>query len=373
MADTRHKSGALVIVQPWLAAPGHPAQTLRTTVEALSGASSLTCVVPRCAPTFEPLLASIEAHAEVVRYRTLSQWLPAATASALPTLRRRVHRDDVVLFLDAHLVTLAAAWGLLAPRTVPRRLAVLYLRGPERIAAHASAMGVVSRFVERPFVRLLLRTEELASAWATVLPPAARARLGTLPTLEIPAVDERVPSRTGDVSPRFLVAGQLRTGKSLERLVPLFRSRPDLGTLTVAGAFASGAMRSAMPTVADFPGLREGYLDEADLLATVAVHDYLLMLYDEWDHRMEAATLFLAARVGRPVVAFDAGWTGRMVRTHGCGVLVPLDAADLGSVIAGLPAPGSDAYQAMIGGMARFREAHLPDRLRPAFLATLFD
>lgn len=372
MADTRCKSGTLVIVQPWLAAPGHPAQTLRTTVEALSGASPLTCVVPHYAPSFDPLLAALKAHAEVLRYRTPSQWLPVATLSALPTLRRRVHRDDVVLFLDAHLVALAAAWGLLAPSTAPHRLAVLYLRGPERIAAHASAMGVVRRFVERPFVRLLLRTEELASAWAAILPPAARGHVGTLPTLEIPAADERVPSRTGDASPRFLVAGQLRTGKSLERLVPLFRSRPDLGTLTVAGAFASGPMRAALAALTGFPGLREGYLEEPELLATVAEHDYLLMLYDEWDHRMEAASLFLAARVGRPVVAFDVGWTGRMVRAHGCGVLVPTEATDLGSVIAGLPMAGSSAYQAMIDGMARFREAHLPDRLRPTFLTTLF-
>lgn len=362
----------LWLVEPWFAAPGHPAQTLRSTVEALSGVSTMTCLVPRCAPSFESTLTAIEAHAEVVRYRTPSQWLPAATAFALPALRRRIGDHDAILFLDAHLVTLAALWGMLGSKVGPARLAVLYLRGPERIAAHPTAMNAVCRFAERPFVRLLLRTEELAEAWAAVLPSPARRHLGTLPTLEIPPVDERVAPRYDNGSRRFLVIGQLRTGKSLERLVPLFRSRPDLGTLTVAGAFASGATRSAMPVVADYPGLREGYLDEADLLATVAEHDYLLMLYDEWDHRMEAATLFLAARVGRPVVAFDAGWTGRMVRTHGCGVLVPFDAADLGSVIAGLPLPGSDAYQAMNDGMARFREAHLPDRLRPTFLATLF-
>lgn len=363
----------LWLVEPWFSAPGHPAQTLRSTVEALSGASSMTCVVPRCEPSFEPTLTAIAAHAEVLRYRTPSQWLPAATAFSLPALRRRIGDHDAILFLDAHLVTLAALWGVFASKVAPARLAVLYLRGPERIAAHGMAMSTVRRFVDRPFVRLLLRTEELAEAWAAVLPPSARRNLGTLPTLEIPPVDERVEPRRDDSSRRFLVIGQLRTGKGLERLVPLFRSRPDLGTLTVAGAFASESMRSALQVLTGFPGLREGYLDEADLLATVAENDYVLMLYDGWDHRMEAATLFLAARVGRPVVAFDAGWTGRMVRTFGCGVPIPLEAGDLGSVVAGLPQSDSVVYQAMVDGMALFREAHLPDRLRERFLATLFD
>lgn len=359
------------LVEPWFAAPGHPAQTLRSTADALSGVPGLTCLVPRGAPRLDSVIASIAAHATVARYRTPSQWLPLSTVFGLLALRDQIRRDDVVLFLDAHLVALASLWGLLGPRIAPRRVGVLYLGGPERIAGNAPAMAAVRRFVERPFVRLLLRTEELAEAWAAALPPAVRGNVGTLPTLEIPTAEERVPLRPPGGPSRFLVVGQIRTGKGLERLVPLFRSRPDLGTLTVAGAFASDAMRAALPELKGFAGLREGYLAEADLLAKVADHDYLLMLYEGWDHRMEAATLFLAARVGRPVVAFDAGWCGRMLRTYGCGVPIPIGVAELGAAIQALPAPGSPEYAAMIGGMARFRDAHLPDRLRPRFLATM--
>lgn len=364
--------GRLWLVEPWFAAPGHPAQTLRSTAAALSGVPGLTCLVPRCATSLDPVLASISAHATVVRYRTPSSWLPLATAFSLCALRDQTRRDDVVLFLDAHLVALAALWGLLGPRIAPHRLGVLYLGGPERIAGNGPAIVAVRRFLQRPFVRLLLRTDELAEAWAAALPAEVRGNVGTLPTLEIPAADERVPPRLPGGPARFLVVGQVRTGKGLERLVPLFRSRPDLGTLTVAGAFASDTMRSALPELKGFPGLREGYLNEADLLATVADHDYLLMLYEGWDHRMEAATLFLAARVGRPVVAFDAGWCGRMLRTYRCGVAMPTAVGDLGAAIEGFPVPGSAGYAEMVAGMALFRDAHLPDRLRQRFLATMF-
>jgi hypothetical protein len=171
---------------------------------------------------------------------------------------------------------------------------------------------------------------------------------------------------------RFIVAGQIRIGKGLERLVPLFVSRPDLGALTVVGAFASAADRAALPMLTDFPGLREGFIEEHALLRTVGDHDYVLILYEDWDSRMEAATLFLAARVGRPVVCSDTGWCGRMVRTFGCGVTVAshpgFDPAD---ALAALPRPGTADYEALVDGCARFREAHAPERLRPVFLEKL--
>jgi hypothetical protein len=54
----------------------------------------------------------------------------------------------------------------------------------------------------------------------------------------------------------------------------------------------------------DFEGFLEKYLSEEDLIHIASEQDYLFMLYDNWDHRMEGAVMFLAARVNKPVIVY---------------------------------------------------------------------
>src|SRR5262249_27701415 len=101
-----------------------------------------------------------------------------------------------------------------------------------------------------------------------------------------------------------------------------------------------------------------------------AEQDYLLVLYDDWDSRMEAATVFLAARVGRPVVVYDEGWCGRIVGTYNCGVRVSR-LGDTADFFRTLPRPADHSYQALVEGMAEFARAHSGETARAAFLAKL--
>lgn len=366
----------LIIVEPWFAAPGHPAQSLVSTARALAHCTDVSYLVPRTPrdARLDALRDEVATLAPLEVYDTPSLWFPLSTLAAIAALRRRCRAGGGptnAFFLDAHLVALCAAWPLVAGSCRLSRLSTLYLRGPERLFGHRMARRLVLSFLKRPETRLFLRTLELAQAWRTVLPATLAHKVDVLPSLELSDAAAEPPSaRTGPL--RFIVAGQIRIGKGLERLVPLFLSRPDLGALTVVGAFASDADRAALPMLTDFPGLREGFIAEQTLLQTVGDHDYVLILYEDWDSRMEAATLFLAARVGRPVVCFDAGWCGRMVRTFGCGVAIASHAgADPTDALAALPRRGTPEYQALVDGCARFREAHAPERLRPVFLEKL--
>ena len=101
-----------------------------------------------------------------------------------------------------------------------------------------------------------------------------------------------------------------------------------------------------------------------------ASQHYLLMLYDHWDHRMEAATLSLAAAVRRPPLLYNLGWGGRMIATFGCGVAVAPD-VDLAVAIGSLPTPGDVAYRDLQAGLDRYRDAHSPERLCPQTLSVL--
>jgi hypothetical protein len=167
------------------------------------------------------------------------------------------------------------------------------------------------------------------------------------------------------------VLGQVRRGKALEWLVPAY-ARPDArGRLTVAGAFSDARARRELGFLLAYPHFREGMLPEAALLEAAGSQDYLLLLYDDWDDRMEAATLYLAARVGRPVACHPGGWLERKVLETGCGVVVPRGREAALAALAALPRPGEDAYARLRAGMARFRERHASAALRARYLQVL--
>jgi glycosyltransferase involved in cell wall biosynthesis len=221
----------------------------------------------------------------------------------------------------------------------------------------------------RPEVRLFLRTEELAASWRAFLPEVA-AHIGVLPSLEL--FETTAPSGPEPASRvRFGVFGQLRPGKSLEWLVPLFRQHPEAGVLNVAGTFNTAAHRESLSVLKGFDGFVDRYLAEEELLARAAGQDYFLVLYDQWDARMEAANIFLAARAGRPVIVYDAGWCGRMVRDFGCGIAVAPGVRPTHEWFRALPRPGDERYAALLAGMEAFRVAHSGPAIRRRFLDAL--
>jgi len=139
----------------------------------------------------------------------------------------------------------------------------------------------------------------------------------------------------------------------------------------VAGTFISRQHEEVVAVLRAYPHFINRYLKEDELVLLAGKQHYLLMLYDDWDERMEAATLYLAARVGRPVIVRGSGWCGRMVKTYKCGVLCERgdETADF---FRSLPRPGDDEYAALLSGMARFREEHSGPAWRQAFLDKIF-
>ena len=109
------------------------------------------------------------------------------------------------------------------------------------------------------------------------------------------------------------------------------------------------------------------------MLKAAAEQDYLLALYDDWDARMEAATVHLAARVGKPVIVYDAGWPGRMVREFGCGIAVSGNDRPNEDFFGSLPRPGEAKYEALLAGIDRFRADHGGAAIREEFVSKMFD
>ena len=363
----------LLIVQPWFTAVGHPAQSTTFTARVLGPSDKhafLLSKEPEGGP-WEDAAAEIAALAPTERFVVPDASLRKGTLRALKTIAADLATSPRrLLFLDGHLVLLAAAWPFVRARLrAVERVAILYLAGPERIAGNKLAAAIVRRFVRRPEARLFLRTEELAQSWREFLPGCA-THIGVLPSLELH--DVRPPQAPREAPRlRFGVFGQVRPGKSLEWLVPLFRDHPEAGGLTVAGTFNAPAHRAALEVLRGFDGFVDRYLAEDELLARAAEQDYVVILYDQWDSRMEAANLFLAARAGRPVIAYDAGWCGRNVREYGCGALVPPGVRPTHEWFRALPRPGDERYAALLAGMEAFRVAHSGPAVRRRFLDAL--
>lgn len=362
----------LVIAEPWFTLRGHPAQSLLNTARTLGRRDDVVYVISHD-PARSDLLPISQ---ELRKYGTVRQF-PAAGSAAVSTVRAlrlagsiaRGQKQPVsVFFLDAHLLALAIATPLFAllHRGVSG-ICALGLVGPEAIAGASSwRKAVLHRWLARQEVRLYLRTNELAAAWRLAF-SAAPEHIGTLPSLEIPP-GESVPASRPEGPTKFGVLGQIRVGKGLEWLVPLFIAHPALGELHISGNFFNATQRESLPMVAQFSGFCERFVRDEELVPTAAAVDYLLVLYDEWDPRLEAATFFLAARAGRPVICYDSGWCGRMIAEYGCGIAVSTGTRPDAAFFSALPARHSPEYERLLQGSGRFRHAHAAETQRGEFL-----
>ena len=361
----------LVIIQPWFSAVGHPAQSLINTARIIGRNNDILYLISEVPGLGNVKFAKekLQESGDVIEYPVQTDSVREGTLKGLSSLKKLLSAEssiDRIFFLDAHLVLLAALWPFYCRPNI-RALSVVYLFGPERVSRFWPVKWMLQRFLKRREVQLLLRTEELVSAWREAF---LGVNVKCLPSLELPEddFDDAQYAQTPSAHIRFGVLGQIRTGKSLEWLVPLFKSDATLGKLTVAGTFNNDAERQSLSGLVGFEGFRDKFLTEDELVKYALAQDYLLMLYDHWDHRMEGAMMFLAARVNRPVIVFDKGWCGRMVHTYGNGVLAPENSQDFPQFAKALPGSGSPEYLKLLQGVASFKAAHSGAAVRSAFL-----
>lgn len=367
---------ALIIVEPWFTASGHPAQSLVNTAKTIGRDTNIGYLIStqKNLPALDASRKQLKEYGHVTEFKVNSPSLREGTFKALLKLKKMVGQDmhyKHIFFLDAHLVLLALLWPFFFMWLRPKRLSTVYLMGPERILRSKIATWLVGRFIKRNEVTLYLRTEELARAWCEAFSPDFNGRIRHIPSLEIPD-GEKIPTAPAPATPlKFAVIGQVRRGKGLEWLIPMFRESPQLGKLTIAGTFGSAEDRKGLTSLIDFDGFLDKYLTEDEMLQQAMQQDYLLMLYDDWDARMESAVLYLAARANRPVIAFDRGWCGRQLRQFGNGLLAPEGPAAIAEFIKPVPQPGTEAYDALLAGVGRFRVAHSGQALRERYLTEL--
>lgn len=371
----------LLIIQPWFCAIGHPAQSLVNMASAIGRDERVEYLVSSTGDSgiFVDSMEQLKAWGKVETFIVESPTGELNTTKALWALLRmrlKGHKYQRIFFFDGSLLMLALLWPLFSLLLPVKRISLLYLQGPEVFNQCSwRTKLMIKRFLMRRDVNFYLRTEELAKAWTNAYKGIEKnIRISTLPSLEIPdgSIRQHVLPQTDQV--RFGVIGQIRPGKSLDWLVPVFQKYPVIGKLTVAGDFFNQASHAQLSFLDTFEGFVNCFMSEDEMLERASMQDYLLMLYDgSWDKRMESAILYLAARVNRPVIVYGDSWCGRMVREFGCGVVAPVDHKEAVDLLRRVPRPGSAEYAKLLEGMDAFRHAHSVKSLRAKVLQALLD
>jgi hypothetical protein len=366
----------LLIIQPWFDAIGHPAQSLINMASAIGRDVRVEYLVSSSSESggFLDSMEKLRAWGEVESYVATTSTGDSNTVRALWALwrmRLKGHQYQRIFFFDESLFALALLWPFFSLWLPVERLGVLHLFGPRLGRRDWFANFVIGRFLKRREVRFYLRTEELATAWRDAFKTVESGHIRFLPSLEIPDDEPRQSLARSSDTLAFGIIGQIRVGKSIEWLVPAFQDNATLGKLTVAGEFFSPRCREQLSVLYGFDGFFNRFMSESEMLERAAEQDYLLMLYDQWDKRMESAVLYLAARVNRPVIVYGDSWSGRMVREFGCGVVVPTDRQQAIDLLRSIPRSGSDEYARLLDGMTAFRDAHSVETLRPVLMLEL--
>ena len=371
----------LLIIQPWFCGFGHPAQSLINFASAIGRDERVQYLVslnPKVAHGFESM-RDLEKWGVVRSFRTrdisgTGKWNTLLALFVICRMRIQGIRYERIFFFDGHLKSLAIFWPFFHWIIRCKKVNLIYLHGPEQAMNTWFSRLSIKYFLMRSEATLFLRTEELASAWKDALNGNLQDRIRYFPSLEIPDAEAWKPSIQPSSELKFGIIGQVRPGKGIDWLVPAFQNRPCIGKLTVAGAFYDEECRAHLPVLEHFDGFVNRFLPEIELLQLASTQDYLLMLYDKnWDPRLESAVLYLAARVNRPVVVYNKGWSGRKVREFGCGILASENTEHVIELLINAPRPGSQKYSILLKGVERFRRAHSVTALREKVLSELLE
>lgn len=352
------------LVQPWFASPGHPAQSLARTYRAINpyvNPKVIIYVPINCQLSSELQLTQDLCSAVSVKGNAWMQEKIGSLASGtyftvkylFQEISRTSNTDDCIFFLDANLYILSLSLRIY--RIQAKSIDALCMVGPEfyqrSLMDKLTKWLLVKKLFQFNSFRLHLRTLELVESWHQAL-PKFKSRISYLPSLELQGSQRLGPNvittrLSTNTEKNFLIAGQIRPQKSSEKIAHAFFQSPSLGRLRVVGRIIDPHLRNLLNQYAcSNIQIQDQFLAEAVMGQALIESDYNLMLYVNWDDRMEASMLFESVKYRCPVVAYEGGWLGNKVASEQLGWLLPRYSQESLDILLGqLPPPGSEEYQ----------------------------
>lgn len=372
-------SSDLIVVQPWFSALGHPAQSTLNLARAVPRGRVRYFLVsePEPGTQVSEMARAIAENVPLQTFQPFGKGVRWNTALAVRKLiagnRYRSDEPPALLFADGDLFVICAAVRLhLLDRF--SFVGVVILSGPESASKHILKRFLIRSSLRRGTLRIFLRTPELLDSWQAQF-PGFEAMFRLYPALESvmpagvwanPSAERRasIAGATSSGPIRIGVIGQIRVGKCIPRLIEEAERRPDSISVAVHGPLYEPQPAEFLLKMRSNRLVHPGFLPEAAMLKIAAEQHYLASFLenDKWDLRMESATFWLAVKVGRPVLCFNDGWLGRMVRETGVGLAISSDAPEQGW-LEGIPGPNSQEYRNCLESIRRLRSRLTPDAL----------
>lgn len=379
-------SESLLLVQPHFSEPGHFAHFTLLNARALNSWTKLKVLVyvhehdPGHEAVLQQLVEMVPT--EVIRGSRVG-WRQSTWRlyKHLPAMLQQTPGVRHIFFLDPSLMTLATAL-IFRPLQGHCPVTATELFGPE---LYLNDYGITI-YLKRLLLHLAARyrhlrlapfTAELADSWhqSGLLPPEASVVLPTLQMTysESPPYKDSVTSRSQLV---FALVGSLRSQKNVDRIVPIFRDGTVSGKLILAGEVLGDLMSSSLPSMVDRArgriDFQPRFLSEAELHTLVGTAHYNLLLYVDFDERMESAMLFTSARLGTPIIGTQHGWLGRMVKEYQLGYAInPYDADEIRHCLSACELPGSPDYRRFEQGLRNLLADYRQEIVVPKFLNIL--
>jgi hypothetical protein len=372
-----------LIIQPWFFADGHPAQSLVRTVKAISPylrPKVLVFIPNSCSchklKSFSSSVNAVNVDLNKPYFERVLTQLGAGTFYSIAYIKKytKIGKNINIFFLDSNLYILSLSiyfHGLQSNSKIVR-LGNLCLVGPEyyqRNPVHSfTRWRLVKQLFKLNYFHLYLRTEELADAWKNAL-PAFSEKIDYLPSLELQGSAYRSEDSSSKKSIsisesglNFLVAGKIRPQKSVYELVSVFSKYSSIGTLNICGKISEHNLRIKIGEMVKIRNLKnikitDQFLSEEEIRDFFSASHYNLMLYKDWDMRMESAMLYESMKYLCPVVVYVGGWLENKVKKYGLGWSIPrtVDEQLISQYLGKLPSPFSKDYLEVLENL---RKAH---------------
>lgn len=345
----------ILFIQPYFDSPGHPAEEFRAIVETMNS----YCRIKYVAYYTKPISYGHAAIGESLRaivtvfFKTAFFRSPRLRmVEVMLRLVREFKHHDVCFLLDAHLPVFLLLYKLLWIGKKNNKLLVGYLVGPEKVLRNPIARWLLLSAISRN-VHICVRTERLKYDWDKAVGERLKARI--LLWNHVENFDDTRACQQ-DKRYRFGILGQIRRGKSIELIVPRDIAQRKNLQVIIAGEYANETAYREYHYLDDYSGMRRGYLSTEKYRELCALLEYQLLLYDEWDNRMESGNIFVSVLVGTPVIVYDGGWLSDIVMKFNIGVVVQRNEKTLASILGALPVSRSQEYKEYVKGMDAFRQ-----------------
>ncbi|MDB2334727.1 glycosyltransferase [Planktomarina temperata] len=310
----------ILLLQPWYSVDGHPYDTTNLTVEVLQRNYKVRVLINHSGSELKEVPSHIHGNFTIFRYNKKLLLKPIYTLllgfySLLNRHKGAVYWLDCEPFLalcceilrKKHTTSLIS---LLNPPTRIRKWKVYFL------------VRLTAKFGKN--IRFVVRTDMIYNEWVNYGIDDYNLIISPSPIISnqraLNTKDFQLSSKK-----KFLIFGQLRTGKSILELIRAFKEL-SLYDLNIRGPALEKEFLHQISMEAS--SLENVYLvdrfhNQTELEDAFVNNDFVLLLYDEhWSKYMESGILFLCGQYHKHVITYDDCWISDMVKKYGIGYII---------------------------------------------------